>query len=318
MSFTGFFTTSTLLTLLSGTAVMLEVIRVLGLLRSQGWRPLRTLVFASWDAEEYNSIGSTEFVEENIDALREDAIAYLNVDVGVVGDTFRASGSPVLQKALLQVLNRVSDPTKEKTFRQIWAETSTKLGGLGAGGDYVAFQDLAGCSSIDFGFDGPGYPVHSCYETFEWMEKFGDPGFKYHQALAQIWVLLIIELVQEPLLPFDMNVYSAAIADYLDKLERYAHARGSPWDPDKPEESFDLLTLFQAANRLKKNAQTFHSFEEYYYGQVRGGGLFESNALAMARMHYNNRLSDFESNLLDLPTGGDDDRTHGVSTKSHA
>ena len=65
----------------SGTSVMLEVVRVLGELRSQGWRPLRTIEFASWDAGEYNRIGSTEHVEANTQDLRDGAIAYINLDV---------------------------------------------------------------------------------------------------------------------------------------------------------------------------------------------------------------------------------------------
>ena len=32
----------------SGTAVMLEVVRIFGELRKTGWRPLRTIEFASW------------------------------------------------------------------------------------------------------------------------------------------------------------------------------------------------------------------------------------------------------------------------------
>ena len=36
----------------SGTVSILEVIRGLGILLKKGWRPLRTIVLASWDAEE--------------------------------------------------------------------------------------------------------------------------------------------------------------------------------------------------------------------------------------------------------------------------
>jgi Zn-dependent M28 family amino/carboxypeptidase len=36
----------------SGTASVHEVIRGFGALLKKGWKPLRTVVFASWDAEE--------------------------------------------------------------------------------------------------------------------------------------------------------------------------------------------------------------------------------------------------------------------------
>ncbi|KAL8954470.1 MAG: hypothetical protein Q9183_007102, partial [Haloplaca sp. 2 TL-2023] len=74
----------------SGTAVMLEVVRIFGELRKAGWRPLRSIEFASWDGEEYNMIGSTEHVEYRIEDLRRDAFAYLNVDVAVSGTDFHA------------------------------------------------------------------------------------------------------------------------------------------------------------------------------------------------------------------------------------
>ena len=51
------------------------------------WRPGRTLVLCSWDAEEYGLIGSTEFVEDKGKLLREGTVAYLNVDSSVAGQT---------------------------------------------------------------------------------------------------------------------------------------------------------------------------------------------------------------------------------------
>ena len=42
-------------------------------------------VFASWDAEEYGIVGSTEWVEEYAPWLSETAITYLNVDIAVNG-----------------------------------------------------------------------------------------------------------------------------------------------------------------------------------------------------------------------------------------
>ena len=62
----------------------------------------------------------------------------VNVDVAVSGSSFEASASPLLQTALLHVLERVVDPMKNKTLRAVWAEKGSKLGGLGAGSEYVA------------------------------------------------------------------------------------------------------------------------------------------------------------------------------------
>ena len=48
----------------SGTAQMMEVVRVLGTRLKTGWRPRRTMMFLSWGAEEYSLCGSREFVEQ--------------------------------------------------------------------------------------------------------------------------------------------------------------------------------------------------------------------------------------------------------------
>lgn len=54
----------------SGTASQFEVIRGLGTLLKKGWKPLRTIILASWDAEEYGLIGSTEWAEDFGDWLQ--------------------------------------------------------------------------------------------------------------------------------------------------------------------------------------------------------------------------------------------------------
>ncbi|KAF9631558.1 putative glutamate carboxypeptidase protein [Lasiodiplodia theobromae] len=297
-----------------GTAVMMEVITALDLLVQEGWRPLRSIYFASWDAEEYNIIGSTEYVEDHINDIRENAIAYLNVDVGVVGDKFRALGSPLFQSALNRVLARVADPLQNKTVGEIWNEGGGKLGGLGAGSDYVAFQDLAGCSSIDIMFDGPenGYPYHSCYETFDWMDKYGDPGFIYHATLAEIWVLLILELAQEPIYPFDLKDYGMAVKGYIHDLEKYAVGK----DATRGKQ-LDLKSLREAADTLERNAKEFEGWEDWWWGQFRGRSGYETNSMGMQRLSHNTRMSNFETHLLDLPDGGkntddDDGEQHGI------
>lgn len=73
----------------SGTAPMIEMGRALGAMYRDGWRPRRSVWMCSWDAEEYGLIGSVEFVEENEHMLIHNAVAYLNVDLGV-------SGTPLL------------------------------------------------------------------------------------------------------------------------------------------------------------------------------------------------------------------------------
>lgn len=295
----------------SGTAVMLEIVHIFGELRRLGWRPRRSIVFGSWDAGEYNLIGSTEYVEDGLDNIRTHGIAYLNVDVGVVGDKFRASASPVLQKALQRVLNRTADPLRNATLKELWESDGTKLGGLGAGSDYVAFQDIAGCSSIDFGFEGEDYnfPYHSCYETYEWVDKFGDPGFTYHNLLAQVWALLILELADEEILAFDLSAYANAVDGYVVALNEYASGRIK----DQQASRWDIKPLRDASQQFVINAAEFHRWEDEWFAAKTALRGFENKVLRIERMSYNARMSNFETHLLDLPMGSQDQHETGVS-----
>ena len=45
-----------------------------------GWRPRRTILLASWDAEEYGLVGSTEWAEDKAAELSKNAVAYVNLD----------------------------------------------------------------------------------------------------------------------------------------------------------------------------------------------------------------------------------------------
>jgi hypothetical protein len=285
----------------SGTAVMLEVASIFGDLVAKGWRPLRTIEFASWDGEEYNLIGSTEHVENNMDELRANAFAYLNVDVAVGGQEFRAAGSPVFKKALLRVLDRTSDPNQNATLRELWDRRGGQLEGLGAGSDYVAFQDMAGTSSLDFGFDGPPFPYHSAYDNFEWMINVGDPGLQYHKVLAQVWALLILEFCDRLVLPFDMSAYSSSLTRWAMDLETWAENKGlnqagqAPWSTEP---------LREAVMQFAKESRRFEEWELEWDTQVLGRGGFESAIWAAHRKSHNTRMANFETHLLDLEEGG--------------
>ena len=285
----------------SGTAVLLEVVRVFGELTARGWRPLRSIEFASWDGEEYNLIGSTEHVEARMEDLRRDGFAYVNVDVAVQGDDFTAAASPILQKALFHVLDRTADPVANKTLRAIWNEKNRKLKGLGAGSDYVAFQDIVGMSSIDMFFKGKQFPYHSCYDNFDWMSKFGDPNFQYHKLMGQVMALLILELADRPLLPFDLEAYAAAIKVYVDDLEKYVAKKAA--SRKGGESGLDLKSLHDAADTFVRNARTFHDWDSEWDSIVYGMGGFESRVMALERMAHNTKMANFETDLLDIGGG---------------
>ena len=293
----------------SGTAVLVELIRVFGDLMKYGWRPRRTIEFAAWDAEEYNIVGSTEHVEARLDKLRKDGYAYINVDVAVVGPNFTAAASPIYEKALVRVLKRTADPQTGRTLFDLWTERGSKIGALGAGSDYLAFQDFAGVSSIDMAFMGEQFPYHSAYDNFEWMSRFGDPGFKYHKLMGQVWALLLLELADEPIVPFDLNAYASAVQEYVEELEddMIDALNEEKDDPDKEaalkEIKLDFGPLYNASSLFVENAKKFHDWDAAWAGAYDGTGIVEGDGAAAERMRRNDKMAAFETGLLDVEHG---------------
>jgi N-acetylated-alpha-linked acidic dipeptidase len=213
----------------SGSAALNEVIRSFGVALSKGWKPLRTIVFASWDGEEYGLIGSTEWVEEYLPWLSAASVAYVNVDVATVGPHFAAHASPLLNNAIYDIVSLVPSPNQTvpgQTVGDLWDH---KVGTMGSGSDFTAFQDFAGVPSIDMGFGpepkAPGdtggavYHYHSNYDSYYWMNTYGDPGFHYHATVAKLWALFTAKLAETPVIPLNATDYALAIQGYISNVE---------------------------------------------------------------------------------------------------
>ncbi|CAJ2513020.1 Uu.00g011390.m01.CDS01 [Anthostomella pinea] len=285
----------------SGTAVMLEVSRIFGDLVTRGWRPLRTIEFMSWDAEEYNMIGSTEFVENNLKSLQKDAFAYINLDAAVSGQEFHAAGSPMFRKLIWKVLDRVTDPNFNTTLLARWDERNAELESLGSGSDYVAFQDLAGTSSVDIRFGGAAHPYHSSYDNFDWMQTVGDPDFVYHGLLGQVTALLLLELSERPILPFDMGNYALSLGRYLGNLWHWAEDKNLLEGENK---KINLEPIKEAVQEVENAVAQFEKWEPYWEQSVVASNGWEPNGLGSRRCDYNARMANFEAGLLDLEFGG--------------
>ncbi|KAH9892042.1 Zn-dependent exopeptidase [Xylariomycetidae sp. FL2044] len=222
----------------SGSAVLNEVIRSFGVAQEKGWKPLRTVVFASWDGEEYGLIGSTEWVEEYLPWLSITNAAYINVDTGVRSSVLEVFADPLLHKLIYDVTAAVQSPNQTipgQTVRDLWDGLILPIG---SGSDFTAFQDYAGVPTLGFGFggakqDSPVYHYHSNYDSYHWMAAFGDPGFVYHRTMAQLLGLLVAKLVDKPLIALNATDYASALADYVDEIESKLSSSGSmPPDPD--------------------------------------------------------------------------------------
>ena len=278
----------------SGSAALNEVIRSFGEAMKAGWKPLRTIVFASWDGEEYGLVGSTEWVEEYLPWLSTTTIAYLNVDVGARGPNFAAAASPLLNHVIYNVTGMVPSPnqtTKGQTVRDTW---NGKINTMGSGSDFTAFQDFAGIPSLDLGFAaGPKDPVyhyHSNYDSFWWMDHYGDSRWHYHVTISKIWALIAATLSETPIIALNATDYGKGLQVYLDSVK------------DKAEEvktsSFSFHSLQNATTTLQEAAQTFDAHAVSLAGQI-GEGVPWWRWWSRVRLFYEVRKVNAKAKLLE-------------------
>uniref|UniRef100_A0A1J3EBZ8 glutamate carboxypeptidase II n=1 Tax=Noccaea caerulescens TaxID=107243 RepID=A0A1J3EBZ8_NOCCA len=242
----------------SGTSALLDISRRFSLLLKSGWRPRRTILLCSWDAEEFGMVGSTEWVEENVVNLGASAVAYLNVDCAVQGSGFFAGATPQLDGLLVDALKLIQDPdaaglTVEETFKS-QNNIIQRLSRVDS--DFSGFLHHAGIPSIDM-YYGADYPVyHTAFDSYDWMIRNADPLFHRHVAMAGIWGLLGIFLADEPLIPFDYTSYAAQLQAHRDALSKLLQGKVSVNPLSMAIQEFSLVAkeASDEAKKLKKQA----------------------------------------------------------------
>jgi N-acetylated-alpha-linked acidic dipeptidase len=253
----------------SGTAAMLEAVHGIGALLHEGWRPRRTIVFCSWDAEEEGLMGSTEWVEQNAEALHH-AVAYLNVDAAVSGGDFSASAVPSLRQFVRDVTREVPSPLGGTVFER-WrvrdagefalhnnsnspaSSEEVHVGDLGSGSDYTPFLQHAGVPSTDIGSTGPYGVYHSAFDNFAWFTANADPHFDYLQEMARVFGLEAVRMADTDVLPYDYVAYAHAISGYLGAAKIKAKEAGL--------DSLEFAPAEAAAARMAEAAQRAYVLE---------------------------------------------------------
>ncbi len=225
----------------SGTASMMELTRALGQLTKAGMRPRRTIVVCSWDGEEVGLTGSTEWGEQFTDELRAKAVAYINVDEATSGPNFHGQAVASLAPMLVETTRSLRDPSGQSLY-QAWTASAArekaegKQSGqmndsgvadsgladtrIGSGSDHTVFLNFVGMPVIGLQFDGDYGVYHSAYDDYYWINHFGDPGYRYHTLMSQLWGVTALRLANADLLPFDFASYASNIRQFVNELTR--------------------------------------------------------------------------------------------------
>ncbi|XP_069327044.1 glutamate carboxypeptidase 2 isoform X2 [Eulemur rufifrons] len=257
----------------SGAAVVHEIVRSFGTLKKEGWRPRRTILFASWDAEEFGLLGSTEWAEENSRLLQERGVAYINADSSIEGNyTLRVDCTPLMYSLVYNLTKELQSPDEgfeDKSLYESWSEKSPspefsgmpRISKLGSGNDFEVFFQRLGIASGRARYTKnwetnkfSSYPLyHSVYETYELVEKFYDPTFKYHLTVAQVRGGMVFDIANSILLPFECRDYAAVLRKYADKI--YNISMKHPQEMKTYNVSFD--SLFSAVKNFTEITSKF-------------------------------------------------------------
>jgi N-acetylated-alpha-linked acidic dipeptidase len=222
----------------SGVSAELEEARALGELVKKGWRPKRTIVYAAWDGEEQGLLGSTEWVEDHEQELRDKAALYINTDGNGRG-FLNAGGSHTLEALVNAVARDVEDPqTKQSVWKRAQArqiQTGTpatraearsrsdlRIDALGSGSDYSAFLQHAGVPTLNLSFaglDASDGIYHSIYDDYYHFTKFLDTDFSYGRALAQTIGTIVIRTADADVLPFQFTSLADTAQTYVRELQ---------------------------------------------------------------------------------------------------
>ncbi|PNJ86320.1 NAALAD2 isoform 6 [Pongo abelii] len=258
----------------SGVAVLQEIARSFGKLMSKGWRPRRTIIFASWDAEEFGLLGSTEWAEENVKILQERSIAYINSDSSIEGNyTLRVDCTPLLYQLVYKLTKEVPSPDdgfESKSLYESWLEKDPspenknlpRINKLGSGSDFEAYFQRLGIASGRARYTKnkktdkySSYPVyHTIYETFELVEKFYDPTFKKQLSVAQLRGALVYELVDSKIIPFNIQDYAEALKNYAASIYNLSKKH----DQQLRDHGVSFDSLFSAVKNFSEAASDFH------------------------------------------------------------
>ena len=289
----------------SGTATMMEIVRVLGSAHKEtGWRPRRSVMACSWGAEETGVQGSTEWADENHEFIKRKVVGYLNVDMAVEGNyTLRMKNLKFLSSGMYRIAKLIQAPDNaEKTLYEDWHDKSKVLKDKpslkepsfvtpSAGSDYKAFWHTYGTTIADmrYLYSKKEYPrvntnghYHTRYESFGWMSKYVDPEFKYHTTVGKLWSGYALVLAESPVIPYDLVTYATQLKYFFGQFK-------SAYGSMLARRNISLKFLRERLNALSKKCEDFHRFVN---------GLTPLNSDPYKMRSINDKLMNFERNFL--------------------
>uniref|UniRef100_A0A3Q0SQS6 Transferrin receptor 1b n=1 Tax=Amphilophus citrinellus TaxID=61819 RepID=A0A3Q0SQS6_AMPCI len=213
-----------------GTSVLTELAKAFHeMVENDGFRPRRSLVFASWSAGEYGSIGATEWLEGYMASIDKSVFTYISLDGVVMGMySFMASASPLLYSLL---------ETTMKEVKHGFMVVRVLMRPMTIDDPAYPFLAFSGIPSVSFHFITPNSEVYTYYGTH--LDDVDQLSYETNRRTGEITVAaaqfagqMALHLVHDHLLSLDMSRYSNTLTKASGKLKDLSpnwlnRARGS-------------------------------------------------------------------------------------------
>ncbi|KAM9035628.1 LOW QUALITY PROTEIN: transferrin receptor protein 1 [Sarcophilus harrisii] len=206
---------------LVGTSLLLGIAKAYSdLVSKDGYKPRRSVVFASWSGGEFGAVGATEWLEGYLSTLHLKAYTYINLDTAVVGsNNFKVSASPLLYTLIERIMKEVNHPVRGGTlFRDTnWI---SEVEPLSLDNAAYPFLTYSGIPSVSFRFceTKPYRYLGTKLDTYDNLSKDIPSLRELMYAAAELTVQMVIRLTRDHELYLDYERYNEELFKFVRKL----------------------------------------------------------------------------------------------------
>ncbi|NXU91568.1 TFR1 protein, partial [Xiphorhynchus elegans] len=237
-----------------GTAILLELARVISeMVKKDGYKPRRSIIFASWSAGEFGAVGATEWLEGYSTSLHAKAFTYINLDSAVLGSNhMKIFASPLLYSLLERTMKGVKDPTNDSgnLYTRVGSDWTDKVTSLGLDNAAFPFLAYSGIPVVSFGFcdkDEEYAFLGTTGDTLMNLKKI-DKLYALMRAAAEVAGQVALRLTHDHELFLDFDRYSEELLSFQKKFLSF--------DQDVKALGLTLNWLFFARGDFQRAADT--------------------------------------------------------------
>ncbi|KAL7850974.1 hypothetical protein AOLI_G00213300 [Acnodon oligacanthus] len=245
-----------------GSSLLVELARTFSeMIRNNGFKPKRSVVFASWSAGEYGAVGATEWLEGYLSSLNMNAFSYISLDGVVTGSSFKASASPLLYDLIQSTLKEVSSPTDAN--KSLYSEAGSNweasvMEPMRMSDPAYPFQAFSGIPSVSFRFTSDKeYPFFGT--VLDTKRNLDSKIFNLRaltKTAGEIAGQMALRLVHDHLLRLNVEKYTNIIRSKVAQINKEIISLQSSGRVPKTLKMQWLMSALGSYSRASRNLNT--------------------------------------------------------------